>query len=55
MGQMTVNTLQLAEAMEMHLSTDHVNMGISDALIDIWTKFEANKEIGLTDLPTPGK
>ena len=41
--------------MEMQLSTEHVNMGLSDALVDIWIKFEANKEIGLTDLPTPGK
>ena len=39
----------------MHISVEHVNMGISDALIDVWVKFEANQEIGLTNLPTPGE
>ena len=46
--------LQLAEAQEMHISVEHVNMGTSDALVDMWVKFESNREIGLTNLPTPG-
>ena len=47
--------LQLAEAQEMHISVEHVDMGTSDALVDIWVKFESNRDIGLTNLPTPGK
>ncbi len=52
---LTVILLQLAEALEMGFPTDHIRLGISDGLLDIWFQFESKKEIPLTNLPTPGK